>query len=66
MKESLKEPENSATSSLEKESFNIPRIIPEDVAMMAVNLTEYYQSQRMAYEQVLCECTRLKTTIVVN
>lgn len=32
--------------------LNIPTIIPEDVAQMAVHLTEYYQSQRLAYEKV--------------
>ena len=32
--------------------FEIPRVIPEEVAHMAVHLTEYYQSQRMAYEHV--------------
>lgn len=33
--------------------FCIPKVIPEEIAQMAVHLTEYYQSQRMAYEEVL-------------
>ena len=34
------------------DDFVIPATIPESVAQMAVHLTEYYQGQRMAYEQV--------------
>lgn len=53
MKECFKEA-NSDTDSEEEPAvkFSIPHIIPEDVARMAVHLTEYFQSQRLAYEKV--------------
>lgn len=54
MRECLREPGvNDVTDEdAASQQFTIPTIIPEDVAQMAVHLTEYYQSQRMAYEQV--------------
>ena len=48
MTECLKDTEDQ----LDSENFSIPTTIPEEVAHMAVHLTEYYQSQRLAYEQV--------------
>ena len=50
MKECFKE--GSSREGAEPEKFTIPLIIPENVARMAVHLTEYYQSRRMAYEKV--------------
>ena len=51
LKTSITEAEDGADSELAPQ-FCIPSTIPEDVAHMAVHLTEYYQSQRLAYEEV--------------
>lgn len=50
--ECLKNTGSDADSEIATE-FLIPSIIPEEVAQMAVHLTEYYQSQRLAYEEVI-------------
>lgn len=47
--------EDAAEAQLPEE-FVIPETIPENVARMAVHLTEYYQGQRMAYERVSMWC----------
>lgn len=44
--------DDASADELTSTQFHIPSIIPEEVAHMAVHLTEYYQSQRLAYEEV--------------
>lgn len=36
--------------------ITIPELIPEETALMARSLTEYFQWQRMAYEMVSSHC----------
>ena len=55
MSECLKHPEFDPEFDTDSESapqFCIPSVIPEEVARMAVHLTEYYQSQRLVYSAV--------------